>query len=75
MTATKHRKYTCNANNDLRKLMLDKGVTQWQIAERMKVHENTIHRALRVELAPDQKANYKRIIEEIAFANAQSTAE
>lgn len=53
-------------NEDIRKAMKAAGVAQWQIAEALNCHENTVQRMLRKELAPEKKAQILQIIHDVA---------
>lgn len=43
-----------------------KGVTQWEIADKLGVHENTINRKFRKELSTEEEKELKTVIDEIA---------
>lgn len=53
------------ANADIRKQMLDAGVRQWQIAEKLNVSEFTLSRWFRHELPADKKEKVAIAIREI----------
>ena len=50
-------------NRDVRQVMKDKRVFQWEVAERLGVHETTVIRWMRTELPEDKK---KAILDAVA---------
>lgn len=56
---------TIHNNADLRQEMKKRKVTFWRIADAMGVHENTIARRFRHELAGDEKAEMMKVIKSI----------
>ena len=53
-------------NKDLRNAAKEAGVSLWEIAEAMKIHENTLTRRLRHELPEAEKKQILDIIDLIA---------
>lgn len=49
-------------NAEVRQALRDKGLRQWQLAERLGVSENTLCRQLRKELPAEQKARILKAI-------------
>ena len=54
------------ANQDIRIYARQKGVKLWQIAKVKGISEPTMTRLLRFELPDDEKATFRRIINELA---------
>ena len=59
------------ANADIRKMLKEKQIPVYAVAAVMGVHENTVFRRLRFELPDDEKATFRRIIEELAARQAK----
>lgn len=57
------------ANADIRAELKNKGVPVYAIADVMGVHENTVFRRLRHELAEQDKQTFRRIINELSKQN------
>ena len=53
------------ANADIREAIKAAGLKNWQIAEALKISENTLSRRLRHELAPEGKKQIVDIIQEL----------
>ena len=53
------------ANTDIRYAIKAAGLKNWQIAEALKISENTLSRRLRHELAPEGKKQILDIIQEL----------
>lgn len=53
-------------NKTLKDYARNKGVAQWEIAEKLGMHEVTLCRKLRVELTEDEALDVKHIIDAIA---------
>lgn len=60
------------ANKDIRNAIKDKGLKGWQVADALKISENTFYRRLRHELAPAEKEEMFRLIRELAAAGSPS---
>jgi hypothetical protein len=60
-------------NHDIRTYAKEKGVKFWQIAYRLGISEPTMTRRLRFELTNEQKQEFKRIINEIATTDKNTT--
>ncbi len=54
------------ANADIREMLKEKQIPVYAVAAVMGVHENTVFRRLRFELSDDEKATFRRIINELA---------
>lgn len=54
------------ANSEIRALLKEKQIPVYAVAAVMGVHENTVFRRLRFELSADEKADFRRIINELA---------
>lgn len=62
------------ANQDIRSYAKQNGVKLWQIADIKGVSEPTMSRLLRHELPETMKAEFIRIIDQLAARNKQSEA-
>jgi len=56
-------------NEDIKRIMADAGVKQWQVADELHKHEQTFYRQLRYELSEQERNEILRAIE-IASARA-----
>ena len=54
------------ANPEIRNLMKEKKIPVYAVAAVMGVHENTVFRRLRFELSDEEKAEFKKIINELS---------
>ena len=54
------------ANAEIRAMLKEKQIPVYAVAAVMGVHENTVFRRLRFELSADEKAEFIRIINELA---------
>ncbi len=54
------------ANPEIRKAMRDRKISQWEVAEAMGVHFNTVGIWLRTELDAHKKAEFMRVIDGLA---------
>ena len=54
------------ANSEIREMLKEKQIPVYAVAAVMGVHENTVFRRLRFELSADEKAEFIRIINELA---------
>lgn len=54
------------ANTEIRAMLKEKQIPVYAVAAVMGVHENTVFRKLRFELPEDEKATFRRIINELA---------
>lgn len=54
------------ANQDIRNYAKQNGVKLWQVAKVKGISEPTMTRLLRQELPEDEKADFRRIINELA---------
>lgn len=59
-------------NAEIKALMREKGVRQWQVAEALGMSEATITRTLRRDLSPEMKDRMIQTINTIVSENAQS---
>ena len=59
------------ANADIREMLKEKQIPVYAVAAVMGVHENTVFRRLRFELPEDDKAIFRRIINELATEQAK----
>ena len=59
------------ANQDIRRYAKQNGVKLWQIASVKGISEPTMTRLLRTELSDDEKATFRRIIDELAARQAK----
>lgn len=55
-------------NRDIRTAALKAGVKNWQIADKLGIHEGTFSRKLRYELNSEEKSKIINIIEELKGA-------
>lgn len=60
------------ANQDIRSYARQKGVKLWQIAAVKGISEPTITRLLRCELSETEKAEFIRIIDELALRSSEA---
>lgn len=58
------------ANQDIRDILKDNGLTQWDLCKALGIGETTLYRRLRDELPEDQKQEYKKAIEMLINLNA-----
>ena len=58
------------ANQDIRDMLKDNGLTQWALCKALGIGETTLYRRLRDELPEDQKQEYKKAIEMLINLNA-----
>lgn len=58
------------ANQDIRDMLKDNGLTQWDLCKALGIGETTLYRRLRDELPEDQKQEYKKVIEMLINLNA-----
>lgn len=59
-------------NAEIKAIMREKGVRQWQVAEALGMSEATITRTLRRDLSPEMKDRMIQTINTIVSENAQS---
>ena len=59
------------ANQDIKNMLKDNGLTQWDLCKALGVGETTLWRRLRDELPEEQKQEYMKVIEELIALNAQ----
>ena len=57
------------ANESIKLYALKRHVPFWKIAEKLEIHESTFSRKLRRELAADEKAQIRSIIDALAKKN------
>lgn len=57
-------------NQDIRDMLKDNGLTQWDLCKALGIGETTLYRRLRDELPEDQKQEYKKAIEMLINLNA-----
>lgn len=58
-------------NEDIRKLLLEYNLKQYQLAEKLKISEWTLIRHLRKELSLKEKEKYVNLINELAKGDNQ----
>lgn len=58
-------------NLDIRELLKEKRVRQWQVADKLGIAEMTLVRKLRYELSAEEKQKIFTIIEELATENSK----
>lgn len=58
------------ANQDIRDMLKDNGLAQWDLCKALGIGETTLYRRLRDELPEDQKQEYKKAIEMLINLNA-----
>lgn len=58
------------ANQDIRDMLKDNGLTQWDLCKALGIGETTLYRRLRDELPEDQKQEYKKVIEMLINLNS-----
>lgn len=57
-------------NQDIRNMLKDNGLTQWDLCKALGIGETTLYRRLRDELPEDQKQEYMKVIERLITLNA-----
>lgn len=57
-------------NQDIRDMLKDNGLTQWDLCKALELSEMTLYRCLRDELPEDQKQEYMKVIERLITLNA-----
>lgn len=57
-------------NQDIRDMLKDNGLTQWDLCKALGIGETTLYRRLRDELPEDQKQEYMKGIERLITLNA-----
>lgn len=57
-------------NQDIRDMLKDNGLTQWDLCKALELSEMTLYRRLRDELPEDQKQEYMKVIERHITLNA-----
>ena len=57
------------ANQDIRDMLKDNGLTQWDLCKALGIGETTLYRRLRDELPEDQKQEYMNVIKKLASIN------
>ncbi len=57
------------ANQDIRDMLKDNGLTQWDLCKALGIGETTLYRRLRDELQEDQKQEYMNAIKKLASIN------
>ena len=57
-------------NQDIRDMLKDNGLTQWDLCKALGIGETTLYRRLRDELSEDQKQEYMKVIERLITLNA-----
>lgn len=55
-------------NLDVRRVLKDRRVYMWEVAERLGIHEVTLYRWFRHELPEDTKARIRSAVDEIVSA-------
>ena len=58
-------------NLDIRELLKEKRVRQWQVADKLGIVEMTLVRKLRYELTAEEKQKIFTIVEELATENSK----
>ncbi len=53
-------------NQDIRDMLKDNGLTQWDLCKALELSEMTLYRRLRDELPKDQKQEYMNAIKKLA---------
>ena len=53
-------------NSDVRNTIKRLGLCTWQVADRLRIHENTLYRRLRKELSQEEKEIILKVIQDIA---------
>ncbi|WP_329753434.1 hypothetical protein [Catenibacterium mitsuokai] len=56
-------------NQDIRDMLKDNGLTQWDLCKALELSEMTLYRRLRDELPEDQKQEYMNAIKKLASIN------
>lgn len=56
-------------NQDIRDMLKDNGLTQWDLCKALELSEMTLYRRLRDELPEDQKQKYMNAIKKLASIN------
>lgn len=57
-------------NQDIRDMLKDNGLTQYELSKALGIGETTLYRRLRDELPEDQKQEYMKVIEMLISLNA-----
>lgn len=57
-------------NQDIRDMLKDNGLTQWDLCKALGIGETTLYRRLRDELPEEQKQEYMKVIERLITLNA-----
>ena len=57
-------------NQDIRDMLKDNGLIQWDLCKALELSEMTLYRRLRDELPEDQKQEYMKVIERLITLNA-----
>ena len=57
-------------NQDIRDMLKDNGLTQYELSKALGIGETTLYRRLRDELPEDQKQEYMKAIEMLINLNA-----
>ena len=57
-------------NQDIRDMLKDNGLTQYELSKALGIGETTLYRRLRDELSEDQKQEYMKVIEMLISLNA-----
>lgn len=57
-------------NQDIRDMLKDNGLTQWDLCKALELSEMTLYRRLRDELPEEQKQEYMKVIERLITLNA-----
>lgn len=57
-------------NQDIRDMLKDNDLTQWDLCKALELSEMTLYRRLRDELPEDQKQEYMKVIERLITLNA-----
>ena len=57
-------------NQDIRDILKDNGLTQYELSKALGIGETTLYRRLRDELSEDQKQEYMKVIEMLISLNA-----
>ena len=52
-------------NNDIRAMIIEKGLRAWQVAKAMGVHESVFSRLLRDQLSPEKRDQIITVINEL----------
>lgn len=57
------------ANQDIKNMLKDNGLTQYELSKALGIGETTLYRRLRDELPEDQKQEYMNAIKKLASIN------